>query len=414
MAPAAALSAPPLEAAEFAALMSAFDPFEPAPRIAVGVSGGADSLALALLADGWARARGGAVDALTVDHGLRPEAAREAAQVGAWLAARGIKHRVLVWAGPRPRRGVQAAARTARYGLLEGWCAEQGVLHLLLAHHRDDQAETLLLRLARGSGLDGLAGMAAVVEHAACRVLRPLLGVPRARLVAALEAAGQRWIDDPSNRNRAYARSRLRGRLAALDEPEVMAERLAAAAVRLGARRAAIERDVAALLARVAAIHPAGFLGFDATGLVAASEEVGLRALAAMLTMIGGGDHPPRLERLARLYRLLPVELGGGRTLGGCRVLPRPGRVLVCREPAAVAPPVLAPPGATIAWDGRFRLRLPADAPRGLTLGAFGAARLEGADSVAAASRPSLPALRDKHGEVVAVPALGYEREGAG
>ena len=381
--------------------------------MAIGVSGGADSVALALLAHGWARARGGTVDALTVDHGLRPEAAREAAQVGTWLSDRGIRHRILAWVGPRPQRGVQAAARAARYGLLEGWCAEQGVLHLLLAHHRNDQAETLLLRLARGSGLDGLAGMAAAVEHAACRVLRPLLGVPRTRLVATLEAVGQRWIDDPSNQDRTYARSRLRQRLAALDEPEVMAERLAAAAARLGTNRAALEGDVAALLARVAVIHPAGFLRLDAAGLVAAPEEVGLRTLATVLTMVGGGNHPPRLERLARLYRLLPDGLGGGRTLGGCRILARRGGVLVSREPAAVARPVPAPPGSTIAWDGRFRLSLPADAPRGLTLGALGAARPEAAKGLPAAARPSLPALRDEHGEVVAVPALGYEREGA-
>ncbi len=410
---AAAEQVAPLRAAEFAALMRPFEPFEPAPRIAVGVSGGADSLALTLLADQWARGRGGAVEALTVDHGLRPEAAREARMVATWLAARGIRHRVLVWEGSRPTRGLQAAARAARYRLLEGYCADEGVLHLLLAHHRDDQAETLLLRLAGGSGLDGLAGMAAAVEHAACRVLRPLLGIGRDRLVATLEAVGQAWIEDPSNQECAYARSRLRQRIAALDAPQVMVERLAATAARLGRRRAGLEKDVAALLGRVAMVHPGGFLRLDAALLAEAPEEIGLRALAAVLTMIGGGDHPPRLERLERLYRRLPDGLGGGRTLGGCRVLPRRGTVLVCREAAAVAPPMPACPGGTVAWDGRFYLALPPNAPGGLMLGALGSSRPEEAGDVPAAARPSLPALRDRGGEVVAVPGLGYVREGS-
>ncbi|HZD25370.1 MAG TPA: tRNA lysidine(34) synthetase TilS, partial [Alphaproteobacteria bacterium] len=150
----------PLTAAEFAALMAPFAPFEATPALAVAVSGGADSLALALLADGWARRRGGVATALTVDHGLRPEAAAEARRVGRWLAARGIPHRILRWRGDKPATAVQAKARAARYALLADWCRRHGVLHLLTAHHRGDQAETVLMRLAHGSGVDGLAGMA--------------------------------------------------------------------------------------------------------------------------------------------------------------------------------------------------------------------------------------------------------------
>lgn len=172
--------------------MAAFDPFEASPEIAVAVSGGRDSMALALLAAGWAAARGGRVVALTVDHGLRPEAADEAHRVGGWLAARGIAHQILTWNGPHPARGVQAAARMARYRLLEGWCAERAILHLLLGHQRDDQAETVHMRAERQSGGVGLAGMPAVRETARLRLLRPLLGFPRRRLAATLRAAGDR------------------------------------------------------------------------------------------------------------------------------------------------------------------------------------------------------------------------------
>ncbi|MBM4438672.1 MAG: tRNA lysidine(34) synthetase TilS, partial [Actinobacteria bacterium] len=131
----------------------------PGTRVAVAVSGGADSLALTLLADEWARRTGRSIAALTVDHGLRPDSAAEASQVGAWLAAARIRHEVLRWEGQKPRSGIHAAAREARYRMLTSWCRENDVRDLLLAHHRDDQSETFLMRLARGSGPDGLAAM---------------------------------------------------------------------------------------------------------------------------------------------------------------------------------------------------------------------------------------------------------------
>jgi tRNA(Ile)-lysidine synthase len=414
-------SAVPLAAAEFAELMRPFAPFEPQPRLAIAVSGGADSLALALLADAWARDRGGAVTALTVDHRLRPEAAAEAVQVGAWLAARGIAHRCLVWEAPSARRGVQAAARDARYRLLDEWCGRNGVLHLLTAHHRDDQAETLLLRLVRGSGVDGLAGMAPVAERAACRVLRPLLPVPRARLAATLHAAGQEWLEDPSNRDPSYARVRLRHGAALLAGEGLTAERLAATATHLARARTALEDAVAMLLARAVTLHPAGFARVDAAVLLAAPAETALRALAATLTTVGGADYPPRFERLERLHRALAEGFaarhtsGGGRTLGGCRLLPRRDGLLVCREPAAMAPPVAAAPGASVAWDGRFRLRLPSNAPDGLVLGGLGRDALASLPALnrrflPPAVQASLPVLRDRKG-VVSAPHLRYVRK---
>ena len=154
--------------------MERLGPFEASPHIAAGVSGGADSMALAVLLHAWAGARGGRVTALTVDHGLRPEAAREARRAGRTLRSLGIGHRSLRWEGPSPTANLQAEARRIRYGLLEDWCARHGVLQLALAHHRDDQAETLLLRLGRGSGLDGLAAMSPVSARAHIRLLRPL------------------------------------------------------------------------------------------------------------------------------------------------------------------------------------------------------------------------------------------------
>ena len=416
--PAGAVSeaAPPLDAGAFAALMVPFGPFESRPLLAVAVSGGADSLALCLLADAWARARDGAAIGLTVDHGLRPEAAGEAARVAGWLAARGIRHHVLTWRPPADLRNVQAAARASRYELLLGWCASVGCLHLLTAHHREDQAETLLLRLARGSGLDGLAGMASCREMSACRLVRPLLDVPRARLAASLREAGQDWIEDPSNRDESYARVRLRASAGLLAREGLSPARLAATARHLGRARVALEEEVTRLLARAVRLHPAGFAALEADRLVDVSPEIALRSLARLAATIGGADHPPRLDRLERLYRAVRNGLAVGRTLGGCRFLRWRGIVVVCREAGAVEPPRNLQPGTRLCWDGRFEVVLAADAPPRLTLGALGAggfgrnnAVSAGQPSMPPAARATLPALRDLVG-VAAVPHLSYLR----
>jgi tRNA(Ile)-lysidine synthase len=404
--------APARESAlDFAALMAAFAPFEPQPHVAIAVSGGSDSMALTLLAHEWASVCGGRITALTVDHGLRREAAAEAAQVAAWCAARGIAHVVLTRSGAAPATGIQAFARTARYALLEDWCRDHGVLHLLIAHQREDQAETVALRAARGSGVDGLAGMASVVERDAIRVLRPLLGVRRATLRAYLDGRGQGWIEDPSNRNPAFARVRIRAALGpASPRPGDAFAR----------SRAAREAEMARHLARFVTLDPAGFATIDPLAF-AAPLALGIKALGAVLATIAGSDFPPRTERIERLYRALAGGLAQDRTLGGCLILPKRAKILICREPAAVAAPRPIVPGEGVRWDGRFRIRLAAVAPREWTVGALGAdapmiARepviakewgKSAALQLPAAVRATLPAVRDSKG-VVAVPGLGY------
>jgi tRNA(Ile)-lysidine synthase len=299
------------------------------------------------------------------------------------------------------------------------------VLHLVLGHQRDDQAETLLLRLGRGSGLDGLAGMAPVVELRDLRLVRPLLEVPRASLEATLEAVGLPWIEDPSNRDRAHWRVRMRQLGDALAGEGLTAARLAATAVHLARARAALEAAVSDLLARAARPDPAGFLWLEPELLDRAPREVGLRALARSLIMVGGGDDTPRLSSLMRLDARLRDGLRRGATLGGCRILPRRGRLLVVREAAAV-PTVKVAPGERLHWYGRFEIRLGrsrSGAPgRGLAVGPLGVAgwtalagRAAGAcrTPVPAAAGPSIPALFDQRGPLE-VPLLGYRRSPRG
>ncbi|OHC83933.1 MAG: tRNA lysidine(34) synthetase TilS [Rhodospirillales bacterium RIFCSPLOWO2_12_FULL_67_15] len=410
----------------FAQAMAALGPFEARPHLAAAVSGGADSLALALLAERWVAARGGRVTALTLDHGLRPESAGEARRVGAWLAARGIAHGVLDWPGAKPRSAIQARARAARYAILGAWCRDAGVLHLLLAHQMEDQAETLLLRLAGGSGPDGLAGMSALVERPEVRILRPLLGVSRRALESFLAGLGQEWIEDPSNRDSRFARTRVRASLPALAAQGVTAASLAAAARRFADVRVALEAATAALLARAARVHPAGFAVLSLSELRAAPAEIAARALARALAAVGGRTHPPALAKSARILAAAaarPEGRGNLAALAGCVVELRAGsgtaELLLRREGRGLPAP--EPVASTIrrGWDGRFDLAV-SSAPTPLILAPLGE---EGWIEIVRAApalrdcpiprpvRAVLPALSDAQG-VVRVPHLGYNRPG--
>ena len=268
-----------LDGAAFARLIEPLGPFESTPSVAAAVSGGPDSLALALLAAPWVAGRGGTLTALVVDHGLNDGAAAAAKRATTWLAARGIAAVGLRWEGAKPKTGVQAAAREARYRLLGEWCAENGVFHLLTAHHRSDQAETLLLRLAAGSGFDGLAAMPPVQETRWGRILRPLLPVDPTRLRATLASSGQGWIEDPANADPAFARARLRRSAEALAREGLTPARLSTTASRIAAAREVLESETAALLARCVSVFPAGYALMDRAAFAAAPWDLSRRAL---------------------------------------------------------------------------------------------------------------------------------------
>lgn len=332
-----------LGTAEFSALMAVFEPFERPPQLAAGVSGGADSMALALLAHEWARSRGGGILALIVDHGLRPESADEADVTAAALALRGIGSRVLRWGHARPIAVTQAAARAARRALLEAACRKAGILHLLLAHHAADQAETVAMRAARGSGPDGLAGMAAVSEVRGLRLLRPLLGTPPTRLRATLTAAGEGWIDDPSNHDPRFRRAQLRR------DPGFTAQASWNVGETEAVERGARDAGVAAHLARATRPHPLGFVRLP---VAAASAAV----LARLLVTVGGRPYPPSTALLLRLAARLAAGGDQRTSAGGCLLHSRAGWLLVVREPARIRGRATLHPGDRAHWDGRFEV----------------------------------------------------------
>lgn len=401
-----------IDPAAFALAMQAFAPFESSPVVAVAVSGGPDSLALLLLVDRWAREHGGSAFALTVDHGLRPDFAAEAAQVGAWARARGIAHAVSPWMGGKPRSGIQNAARQARYRLLTEACAARGILHLAIAHHADDQAETVLFRRERGSGPAGLAGMAASRSLGAVRMIRPLLGWPKSALIETCRHFGQDFIEDPSNRSDRFARTALRRRLA---EDDGLRRSLLKETGIAASRRAATDGRLTEALARIAEIRPDGLVLLDRTAFLSAEAGIRHAILAATLRSVGGNAFAAEAEAVQRLDAAFSSPDFAGASLAGCIVRSWQDRILVCREPKRIAPPCPLADGVWQGWDGRFIVRA-SGANQSLTIGALGsrgftALRREHDVPLPAVAGTGLPAIR--LGErVVAVPSVGWTESG--
>lgn len=388
--------------------------------LAVAVSGGPDSLALFDLADRWARARSRDLMAFTVDHGLRPEAAAEAARVAALAASRGRRHATMSWTGEKPASGLQAAARDARYRLLLDACRGEGIGALLLGHHLDDQAETILHRIDRDSGPDGLAGMARLRAVGGVRLLRPLLDVPKDRLLATCRMSGLEWADDPSNRDVRFARTGLRALAPVLAELDVTAQRLGRLGDAMAVTRAALDRFAADWMARHAEIRSTGQIRLDRVALVAAPPVLRRRLVERSLRAVGGAGYPVRGDRLDRLM----AWIGGtepaarSRTLGGCRVASDAGWLTVIRDWRQSDRPVIVGPRGRVLWDGRFEIENPTAAP--VRVGACGdegwrrwrrtvagraITRSDGESWVPHAARLALPAVVDLDGGI-ALPHL--------
>jgi tRNA(Ile)-lysidine synthase len=355
-----------------------------------------------VLAADWARTAGGTALAFIVDHGLRANAAAEAAEAAATLGRLGVPATVLRLEALATGPGLPARARAARLAALAAACRTAAILDLLLAHHAADQAETVIMRHLRGSGPAGLAGMAALSETASVRLLRPLLSVAPGRLRATLIARGIGWAEDPTNKDTRFTRARLRAARGDAAGTGPATRALAEAAAADGAARAAAEAATAAWLAAQAVIRPEG-VAILPTGPWPAA------ALGALLRMVAGAAHLPAPEAVAAIAAAPGRAIGGGICLGGARLLPA-GRLgpgfLLCREAAAMAAPVPALAGAQ--WDGRFRRAEDGPDLPGERVGALGSAarRLRDISDLPAVVLETLPAYWSLQGALLAVPAL--------
>jgi tRNA(Ile)-lysidine synthase len=331
-----------------------------APALVLAVSGGPDSVALMWLAARWQRglARGPVLTVVTVDHGLRPEAAREAREVKRLATGLGLTHRTLRWRGTKPKTGLPAAAREARYNLLAEAARKVGASHVLTAHTRDDQAETLLMRLLRGSGLAGLSAMARLTERDGIVLARPLLDVPKSQLIATLKRARIAFADDPTNRDTAFTRPRLRALLPQLAAEGGDSRSLARLATRLSRANAAVEVlvDGAERFLRLrdrGDAPQASGCSFEAEAFTLLPEEVRLRLLLRAVNAFGR-EGPAELGKVETLLAALdqamkqPTTAGprapaNGRailkqTLAGALISLAGGRIHIAPAPARRSP----------------------------------------------------------------------------
>ena len=329
-----------VSASEAKVLFSGLQAF---PALVLAVSGGPDSTALMVLATRWRDSlkTKPKLIAVTIDHGLRKESKREAAEVARLARKLKIGHRTLRWNGRKPATGVQEAARAARYRLLGDAARKAGATHILTAHTLDDQAETVLIRMARGSGLTGLGAMARMSRlpsggEGALTLVRPLLDIPKSRLVATLRAQKIDYADDHSNRDPRFTRVRLRGLMEVLAHEGLDARRLTQLARRFKRAEAAIEAAVDRATTELAA--PAnGSIVIEARAFAELPAEIALRLLGRAVARTGD-EGPVELGKLEALKSALDAaeNTANGRfrrTLAGAVVSLEDDQLIVERAP---------------------------------------------------------------------------------
>jgi tRNA(Ile)-lysidine synthase len=333
----------PFSAADLKAIFSGLEDF---PALLLAVSGGPDSTALMLLAARWRKTlkTKPKLLAVTVDHALRAESKREAAAVAHLARKLGIAHRTLRWAGTKPKTGLQEAARLARYRLLAAAARKAKAAHVITAHTRDDQAETVLIRMSRGSGIAGLAAMARLSSvpgdaEGQIKLVRPLLDIAKTRLVATLHAARIAFADDPSNRDPRFTRARLRGLMSDLAREGLDSRRLALLARRLKRADRAIDAVVDRAVAELTRLSPAGdAIAIDAAAYIGLPAEIALRLLGRAVDRVGD-EGPAELAKLEAMKSALDAAQIAGdgrfrRSLAGAIVTLAGGRLTVERAPS--------------------------------------------------------------------------------
>ncbi len=324
-------------------LPALFEPFACSGKILLAVSGGPDSTALLVLAAKWRAARGDGPEliAATIDHKLRAASKAEAKAVAKLAASLGVPHRILAWKGRKPVTGVQEAAREARFAMFASLAKEIGADALMTAHTRDDQAETVLHRMGRGSGIGGLAGIRRMHVRGGIRLVRPFLDLPKARLVATLKKLRIPFAADPTNKDTKYLRARLRKLAPLLAKEGIDAANLALMAKRIGRANAALNRlaDEAAFALRVD--RETGW-AVEARGFFLMPEELSIRMLRNAVDA-EGIEGPAELAKVEALYdTLVRAHLGGEglrRTLAGALVSLSEAALVVAAAPQRKSAP---------------------------------------------------------------------------
>lgn len=388
------------------AVRETFYPNPPA-RLGVAVSGGGDSVALLHILTRCFEPGQVALFAATVDHRLRDGSAEEAQRVAAQAQGWGVPHDILRWEPGWDGTGnLQEQARQARYRLLTDWARGKGITVLALGHTADDQAETVLMRLARASGVTGLSAMRARRVVDGLCLVRPVLGLGRADLRAYLERNAVSWVDDPSNDDLRFDRVQVRRAMGVLEEIGITPRALSAVARNMAQAREALDW-YSFLAARDHVRIDGGDVLVDTRGFRTLPDEIARRLLVRALLWIGGGAHPPRRNAVTALVDAM--RRGQSGTLAGCRVLGSAGTLRICREYNAVRRH-RAPAGET--WDGRWRVYNTEDDGRGCEIRPLGRRGLLACPDWRATGRPHAALLAApsvwRGDDLVAAPLAGW------
>jgi len=306
---------------KFSDLLCQLHDFKSEKKLAVAVSGGGDSMALGFLLWQFANKHKIELHILTVDHGLRTDSAIEAKKVATWVKNwPSAVHKTLKWIGDKPKTRIQEEARKARYALMADYCSKQKISYLFLAHHGDDQVETFLFRLAKGSGLDGLAVMPALQKQGALTLVRPLLEARHEDLIAVCKKNKLNWVEDPSNDSDKYARVRLRQSQEALEREGLTTDRVLTLSKRLTRVRKALEQLTETAEKYCLLKRRSERIEIDLEKFLIQPEEIGLRILQNGITCLGGKRaYPPSLQILESITsQIYESDAFRAATLGGC------------------------------------------------------------------------------------------------
>jgi tRNA(Ile)-lysidine synthase len=346
----------PVEHQEFGSLIANCGATLNKSHLAVGVSGGADSMALCILAARWGRSNNVLVTALVVDHGLRESSSSEAGVVASWLKRLEIPFEILTIEKPKPTTGLQEKARRWRFLAFDNWCRSNGVGAVLLGHTLDDQIETLFMRINADTGPDGLSGMLSYTRVRGLIIARPLLSVTKKRLIATCNHHNQRWINDPSNLDERFTRVFWRNLKPKIGLGSRSIQRFSAV---MGNLRSVIDHYCRDFIKRSGGVSSFGLIWFEASDFDKLPPYFSELMIGRILKSIGGASKPIKKRKIANLCRSLIDSSALTETLGGCIIQKlEKGRILIYREYAKCPTPNTCLQGTTSRWDNRFEITL--------------------------------------------------------
>lgn len=374
--------------------------------LAIAVSGGSDSMALAILVKNYCNDKGINCIALTVDHGLRKDSKNEAIQVKNWLKPLGYNHEILTWEGAKPESNIQAEARKARYQLLTKYCIDNNIKSLLLAHHIEDQAETVVMRLLRGSSLNGLQAMLPIRSHNKINIIRPLLGFTKSELQELLISEGQKWIEDPSNQNIDYDRVWLRKMLATHRNSSLLHKRLAETVSRLQQTQEYLSSQIDQYWQENVRVDNKGYVWLDKIWFNSVHREIQYQIFHKAIKIVSGRQSALRYDSLNKALDVASKEEATRHTLGGCIIHIRNKEIFIYREPSDLE-------NKKIRWENHFLVSLPSEDYKIEPLGKSNFEKITGENNIEIDKKLpkavfyTLPSIWHLD-NLVAIPHMGY------